>query len=215
MPNRQNARSQRLRQSIAVEAARIMSTEGQRSYLLAKQKAAERLGVSGGKGLPSNAQIEEELKAWQLLFGQDQHEDRLLELRQAAARAMRFLADFRPRLVGSVAEGTADQYSRISLHLFTEDPDAVVHFLMEQQVRFDQERRRIRWHDGSQRNVDVLVIEKTHATVELVVMVGRDALQAQPGPIDGRPQNRLSLSELNELISQSSSRNQSSPWPDH
>lgn len=206
MPNRQNARSQRLRQTIAAEAARIMSTEGQRSYLLAKQKAAERLGVSTGKGLPSNAEIEEELKAWQQLFGGEQREDRLLELRQAAARAMKFLADFRPRLVGPVADGTADQFSRISLHLFADDPDAVVHFLLEQQVRFDQERRRIRWHDGSQRNVDVLVIEKNHDIVELVLMIGRDALQAQPSPIDGRPQNRLSLTELDELIRQSSSR---------
>lgn len=204
MPNRQNARSQRLRQTIAAEAARIMSTEGQRSYLLAKQKAAERLGASTRKGLPSNAEIEQELKNWQLLFGGEQREDRLLELREVAVSAMRFLAEFRPRLVGPVADGTADQFSRISLHLFADDPDAVVHFLMEQQVNFDQERRRIRWHDGSQRHVDVLVIEKNHDIVELVLMIGRDALQAQPSPIDGRPQNRLSLSELEALISQGS-----------
>jgi len=204
MPNRQNARSQRLRQTIAAEAARIMSTEGQRSYLLAKQKAAERLGASTRKGLPSNAEIEQELKNWQLLFGGEQREDRLLELREVAISAMRFLAEFRPRLVGPVADGTADQFSRISLHLFADDPDAVVHFLMEQQVSFDQERRRIRWHDGSQRHVDVLVIEKNHDIVELVLMLGRDALQAQPSPIDGRPQNRLSLSELEALINQSS-----------
>jgi len=204
MPNRQNARSQRLRQTIAAEAARIMSTEGQRSYLLAKQKAAERLGASTRKGLPSNAEIEQELKNWQLLFGGEQREDRLLELREVAISAMRFLAEFRPRLVGPVADGTADQFSRISLHLFADDPDAVVHFLMEQQVSFDQERRRIRWHDGSQRHIDVLVIEKNHDIVELVLMLGRDALQAQPSPIDGRPQNRLSLSELEALINQSS-----------
>ncbi len=207
MPNRQNARSQRLRQTIAAEAARIMSTEGQRSYLLAKQKAAERLGASTRKGLPSNAEIEQELKNWQQLFGGEQREERLLELREVAVSAMRFLAEFRPRLVGPVADGTADQFSRISLHLFADDPDAVVHFLMEQQVSFDQERRRVRWHDGSQRHVDVLVIEKNHDIVELVLMIGRDALQAQPSPIDGRPQNRLSLSELDELISQNSSLN--------
>jgi len=204
MPNRQNARSQRLRQTIAAEAARIMSTEGQRSYLLAKQKAAERLGASTRKGLPSNAEIEQELKNWQLLFGGEQREDRLLELREVAISAMRFLAEFRTRLVGPVADGTADQFSRISLHLFADDPDAVVHFLLEQQVSLDQERRRIRWHDGSQRHIDVLVIEKNHDIVELVLMLGRDALQAQPSPIDGRPQNRLSLSELEALINQSS-----------
>ena len=149
-----------------------MSTEGQRSYLLAKQKAAERLGASTRKGLPSNAEIEQELKNWQLLFGGEQREDRLLELREVAISAMRFLAEFSTRgWWGLSPMARADQFSRISLHLFADDPDAVVHFLMEQQVSFDQERRRIRWHDGSQRHVDVLVIEKNHDIVELVLML--------------------------------------------
>jgi hypothetical protein len=201
MPNRTTARSQKLRQSIAAEAARIMATEGQRSYLTAKQKAAERLGSSPRNGLPSNAEVEQELRAWQQLYGGEAREERLQELRREARSAMRFLEIFRPRLVGPVAEGTADQYSRVCLQVFSDDPDAVPRMLMEHRIGFEQERRKVRWHDGSQRELDVLVIDRGTALIELMLMVGREARQPLPSPIDGRPQLRLSESELDEVIS--------------
>jgi len=203
MPKSNPARNQKLRQSIAAEAARIIATEGQRSYLTAKQKAAERLGASTRNGLPSNAEVELELRTWQDLFGGSEREQRLLELRREARSAMRFLESYRPRLVGPVAEGTADQYSRVCLQVFSEDPDAVARELMEHRIDFNQERRKIRWHDGSPRELDVLVINRDSAQVELMLMVGREALQPLPSPIDGRPQQRLSLADLDELLSYS------------
>jgi hypothetical protein len=205
MGAKKQTRSNRHRLQIAAEAARIIATEGQPNYLLAKQKAAERLGASTRKGLPSNSEVEQELKAWQQVYGGIAHEDQLQQLRAGAAAAMRFLKPFRPRLVGPVLEGTADQHSRISLHVFSEDPDAVVRFLMEHRVPFSQERRRIRWHDREYRQIDVLVVEDGAQTVELVLMVGRDAVQAPPCPIDGRPQKRMALDEVEALVSQASS----------
>ncbi len=195
------ARSQKMRQSIAAEAARIIATEGQRSYLTAKQKAAERLGASMRNGLPSNAEVELELRTWQELYGGAEREQRLDELRREARSAMRFLESFRPRLVGPVAEGTADQYSRVCLQVFSDDPDGVARTLMEHRIDFDQERRKVRWHDGSPREVDVLVIDRGTAQIELLLMIGREALQPLPSPIDGRPQQRLSLADLDELLS--------------
>lgn len=195
-----SARNSRLRLEIAAEAARIMSTEGQRSYLLAKQKAAARLGASTRNGLPSNSEIEQALRDWQQLFGGEEHEQTLAQLRRSATAAMRFLAPFRPRLVGPVLEGTADQFSRVCLHVYAEDPDAVVHFLMENGVPFEQERRRMRWHGGEHREIDVLVVEAGGQTVEMALMIGRDALQAPPSPIDGRPLARGSLADVEALV---------------
>lgn len=177
-----------------------MSTEGQRSYLLAKQKAAARLGASTRNGLPSNSEIEQALREWQQLYGGEGHLQVLDELRRSATAAMRFLAPFRPRLVGPVLEGTADQFSRVSLHLYADDPDAVVRFLMEKGVPFEQERRRVRWHDGEHRDIDVIVVEAGGQTVEMALMIGRDALQPPPSPIDGRPLARASLEEVEALI---------------
>ncbi|TVS11458.1 MAG: hypothetical protein EA419_07975 [Wenzhouxiangella sp.] len=190
----------RLRLEVAAEAARIIATEGQRSYLAAKQKAAQRLGASTRGALPSNAQIEQALKEWQMLYGGDEHAARLQALREAALEAMDFLAEFRPKLVGPVLEGTADEFSRICLHLYSEDPDSVVRFLMENGIAFDQERRRIRWHDGGWREIDVLVVEAGEETVEMALMIGREALQAPPSPIDGRPLRRASRSDLQSLV---------------
>jgi len=192
--------AERVRMEVAAEAARIIATEGQRSYLAAKQKAAQRLGASTRGALPSNTQIERALKEWQLLYGGEEHTTRLRVLREAALEAMDFLADFGPKLVGPVLEGTADEFSRVCLHLYSEDPDSVVRFLMEHGIAFDQERRRIRWHDGGWREIDVLVVEAGEETVEMALMIGREALQAPPSPIDGRPLRRASRNELHALL---------------
>jgi hypothetical protein len=200
MPAAKPRRHQRVRQEIAAEAARIMATEGQRSYLLAKRKAAERLGASTRNGLPSNSDIELALKQWQQLYGGSDHEAHLHTLRQAALEAMRFLEPFRPRLVGPVLEGTADRFSRISLHVFADDPDAVVRFLMEHNIPFSQERRKVRWHDGGYRHIDVLVVEADSGIVEMGLMIGPDARQPLPSPVDGRPSQRMARAELEELI---------------
>ncbi|TVS12689.1 MAG: hypothetical protein EA419_03905 [Wenzhouxiangella sp.] len=192
--------SQRLRQEVAAEAARIIATEGQRSYLAAKHKAAARVGVATRGGLPSNAEIERALKEWQSLYGGNEHAERLQVMRAAALEAMLFLEPFQPRLVGPVLEGTADEYSRVCLHLFSEDPDAVVRFLMEHGIEFEQERRRIRWRDGSHREVDVLVVEAGEQTVEMTLMIGRDAIHPPPSPIDGQPLRRIGTADLRALI---------------
>ncbi|NBB93873.1 MAG: hypothetical protein GVY32_11985 [Gammaproteobacteria bacterium] len=203
MGSRSAARNNRIRQEIAAEAARIIATEGQRSYLAAKEKAARRVGASTRTNLPSNAEVEQALREWQHLYGGAEHEHTLFELREAAASAMRFLAEFRPRLVGPVLEGTADEHSRISLHVFADDPDAVVHFLMERHVPFSQETRRIRWHDGSGRDLEIIVIEGGGHAVELIQMIGPDARQAPPSPIDGRTQRRAGLTEVERLAADS------------
>lgn len=194
--------NRRQRQEVAAEAARIIATEGQRSYLAAKHKAAERLGAAARGGLPTNAEIETALKQWQHLYGSPEHAKRLRAMRLTALEAMGFLHCFQPRLVGPVLEGTADEYSRICLHLFSEDPDAVVRFLMEHGIDFEQERRRIRWHDGEYREVDVVVVESGEQTVEMTLMIGRDAVHPPPSPIDGNPVRRIGPADLRALIEQ-------------
>ncbi|QKK01854.1 MAG: hypothetical protein HND55_03765 [Pseudomonadota bacterium] len=203
MASRQASKTSRLRREVAAEAARIMATEGQRSFLAAKQKAARRMGISPRAGLPSNSEVDQALRDWQQLYGGDAHAANLYELRRSALSAMRLFESFRPRLVGPVLDGTADEHSRISLHVFADDPDAVVRFLIERHLPFQQESRRIRWHDGCHREVDVLVIEGGGSTVELLQMIGRDALQAPPSPVDGRSQRRMAASELERLLASS------------
>jgi len=199
--SRRDRQSQRLRQQLAVEAARILASGGQRNYRLAKDKAAARLGIDGRTGgLPSNSEIEAELKRHQALFGGSGHAEILVRLRRAALAAMRFFEPFRPRLAGPVLEGTADRHSRIVLHLFCETADEVVTFLHRHAIGFAQERRRIRWHDGGHRDLELLVVEADGEVFELALMAGPAWRQPPPDPVDGGAQRRAGRAEVRRLI---------------
>ena len=142
MATRNVHKLRQIRRDIAAEAARIMATEGQKNYRLAKQKAAERIGINSRLALPSNKEVEKALRAYQGFFGGEQHNRHLETLRQTAAKVMRALDSFSPRLVGPVLEGTADSNSRISLHLFNDPPDAVAIHLLEKGLTYKQKKEK-------------------------------------------------------------------------
>jgi len=202
MPTRGDRHNDRIRQEVAAEAARILATEGQRNYGQAKQKAAHRLGLSGRSGLPSNTEVEAELKRYQAMYGGEALIDDLTEKRRAALEAMKFFRRFRPKLVGPVLEGTSDQYSRISLHVFCETEDEVIAFLLSHNIRFEQETRRIRWHDNSYRDLELVVIEADGQCFELGLMAGSSWKQPPPDPVDGRAQRRAGTQEIERLINE-------------
>jgi len=189
-----------LRRMIAAEAARIMVTQAQFNYRIAKQKAAQRLGAGANTALPSNLEVEKALRAYQQFYGGQQHLNHLQKLRRIALQVMRPLALFQPRLVGSVLDGTADEHSRISLHLFNDPPDAVAIHLLDKSRAFYNEQRKIRWHDGSYRQVPLLVMDKEDAEVELALFSCLDLRQAPPSPVDGRPQKRAGVAEVECLL---------------
>lgn len=191
---------QQLRRDIAVEAARIMATESQRNYRVAKQKAAARVGVNSRLALPSNREVEAALRAYQGFYGGVHHDEHLHRLRAAAVRVMHALDRFSPRLVGPVLEGTADQHSRVSLHLFSDPPEAVISDLSERAVACHLEERRIRWHDGDFRRVQIAVTEADDVTVELVLLETKDLRQAPPCPVRGQPQRRAPVAEVECLL---------------
>lgn len=189
-----------IRREIAVEAARIMATEGQRNFMTAKRKAAERVGANTRVALPSNLEVEEALRAYQGFYGGDQHSSNLQTLRSTAIEVMRALEEFFPRLVGPVLDGTADSLSRVSLHLFSDVPELIMFHLEERNISFHQEQRRIRWHDGSHQNIQLLVTDVNGVAVELALFSELDLRQAPPSPVDGRPQKRAPLPEVETLL---------------
>jgi hypothetical protein len=190
------------RREVAAEAARIIATEGQHNYHAAKKKAAERIGVSERLALPSNLEVKDALRSYQALYGGPAHRDRIENLRRVAARVMSALRDFEPRLVGSVLDGTANAHSRIALHVFPDSVEAAVLFLADRNVAFDQEQRQIRWFNGQHRMVPVLVFEFDGADVELTLFEPINLRQSPPSPIDGRPQHRATLAEVEYLLDQ-------------
>lgn len=197
-------RTRQIRLEVAAEAARILATEGQQNYHAAKKKAAERIGVSERLALPSNLEVMDALSSYQALYGGPAHRENIDNLRRTAVLAMRMLDAFRPRLVGSVLDGTANAHSRIALHVFADSVESVVFHFLEQSLPFDQEQRQIRWFNGEHRTVPLVVFELEDVEIELTVFDLLHLRQSPPSPIDGRPQRRASVAEVEYLLAERS-----------
>jgi hypothetical protein len=189
-----------LRQAVAEEAARVMREQGVDDFLLAKRKAADRLGVTDASILPRNTEIEAALVAHQRLFAADRHEADLAALRRAALEAMRLMADFQPRLVGPVLAGTASAHSEINLHLFTESPEAVSIRLEERGVPHEVLERRLRYERDRVVTYPALRFVAGRQTVDAVVFPLDGIRQSPCSPVDGKPMRRASAAEVGALL---------------
>jgi hypothetical protein len=200
MSRRPNPRADLLRQAVADEAARIMNEQGVDDFLLAKRKAAERLGVTDASILPRNTEIEAAMMAHHRLFAHDRHAADLTDLRRAALAAMRLMADFQPRLVGPVLNGSASAHSEISLHLFSETPEAVSLRLDERGVPHEVLERRVRFERDRAVSYPALRFVAGRQTVDAVVFPLDGIRQSPCSPVDGRPMRRASTTEVEDLL---------------
>lgn len=199
-PARHPRRKNHIKREVAAEAARIIATEGQYNYHAAKKKAASRIGVSERLALPANLEVQEALISYLQLYGGDDHHKNLENMRAAAAQAMQFLDPLQSRLVGAVLDGTAGRHARITLHVFCDSPDTLVHHLMNNATPFTQENRQIRWRNDEHRTLPLLVMERGPYSIEMLVFDELALRQAPPCPIDGKPQRRATLSQVQEML---------------
>jgi len=197
MPKRHN---EQLRMLLAQEAARILASEGGKDFLTAKRKAAERLNVDPQAGMPTNLEVEQALMLHQSLFESESHEQVVTELRRAAVNAMQLLADFEPRLTGSVLRGTAGSHSDVNLHLFSDAPEEVALYLMEREVPFESGDKRFRF--GKEASYfPVIRFMAGSVPFELAIFPYKGIRQAPLSPVDGRPMKRIGIKQLEEMLS--------------
>src|SRR6516164_9149226 len=132
----------KLRQAIALEAARLMYERVESEYFTAKRKAAKRLCRGGVKpeDLPSNAEIREQVQVFARIHEGDRRTEHLRDMRLEALRLMRLLRPFRPRLIGSVMTGHVRKGSDIDIHLFSDSVGLVTDLLAQEGYQHDVER---------------------------------------------------------------------------
>ena len=158
MPRRKPApsASSQLRRSIASAAARLRAEEGFTDYGAAKRKAARSLGAGEGEALPTNDEIETELRSWQSLYQEDEQRERVHDLRTTALEVMQLLADFNPYLTGGALDGTAGRYAAVEIDLFADSSKDVEIALLSHGISYDtmDNRRmgvdaqlRLEWND--------------------------------------------------------------------
>ena len=185
------------------EAARLMVEEGIKDFGAAKRKAARRLGGShrGAKDLPTNREIQAEVELRMRMY-RDTPDDRAVvrRLREVALDAMRFLSDFRPRLVGSVLAGTATEHSDVNIHLFAETPEDVEIFLHDAGIPFERATRRhqVGSEDPADYPAFAVVVDGTR--VQGTIFPPEGLRQAPRSPVTRKPVERAKAVQVEALL---------------
>ena len=193
--------STKLRRQIAWEAARLMVSREVSEYYTAKQKAARRLykGWIKPSDLPSNAEIRHQVQLLsRLTEGETGFRDRLIAMRLRAAWWLRKLAQFHPKLIGSVLTGSIREGSDIDVHVFAANPHSISIVLDELGVFYQIERKRVQ-KAGEQRVFTHIHVRDTFP-IELTVY--HPSLLGFPfrSSITGKAIERASLADLERLI---------------
>lgn len=192
----------KLRQAIALEAARLMYERTESEYFTAKRKAAKRLCRGNVKptDLPSNAEIREQIQLFARLHEGDSRTKHLRDMRLAALQLMRLLKQFKPRLIGSVMTGHVRQGSDIDLHVFSDSAGLIADLLEQNGYQFDVERKQVVKHGEARVFTHIHVFDRF--TYELTVYAEDQAHYVFKSSITGKAIERASVAELEAFLRQ-------------
>ncbi|TQV81068.1 nucleotidyltransferase [Aliikangiella coralliicola] len=187
-----------IRRLLVREAARLMYEEGVDQYLDAKRKAAKRILGKQTRDLPSNGEIAEELFQLSQFHQGDELEATLFEMRILAMDVMENLAEFSPRLIGSVSTGKVRQGSDIDLHVFTNSLENLQAHL--EAAKWSYSLKKI-WIQKSGRPAEFTHIYLDFDyPVELSIYPENEIRVRGRSSTDGKPIERLSASKLRDLV---------------
>jgi len=193
----------RIRQQIALLAARLMYDRSESEYFTAKRKAARQLGLDyrfKPHDLPSNAEIREQVQALANLYEGDARTKNLRAMRLAALRMMRLLAQFRPRLIGSTWTGHTRAGSDIDIHIFSNSESAVTSVLDDLGYEYDVEHKRVVKHN--EERVFTHIHVRDRFTYELTMYAADQAHYVFKSSITGKAIERASIAELEQFLKQ-------------
>lgn len=193
--------SKHLRRLIAQHAARMIAEEGLADYARAKRKAAKQLGMDDDRNLPSNTEVEHELRLHHEIFHSAAQPQLLHRLRSEALSVMRLLERFNPYLAGPVLDGTAGRYAETEIHLFVDSLKDVELFLLNNGIPYqmDEKPHRI---GSEKRRLPVFVLEGTHGTIRLTVFATDDLRALPKGPPHGNATVRADTASVAALLQQ-------------
>ena len=178
-------------EEIAATAARLVVEEGM-EYGPAKRRAARQLGRNSQRAseLPTNDEVEEEVRTYLSIFCADTQPAELAALRAVARVWMERMAEFRPHLTGAVWRGTATRLNNVHLQLFCDDSKAAELALIDRGITYEV------GSTTSPRGADVDVLSVSspsaelgeHVTVHLSVLDHDDLRGALKPDATGRSQ---------------------------
>jgi hypothetical protein len=199
MPKEARAKSTHLRTAIAAAAARLMAADGIDDFALAKRKAARQLGANDTQALPTNEEVEAELRTYLALYQEEEQRERIDALRRVALDAMHALEAYRPYLSGPVLKGTAGRYADIDLQLFTDDVKAVELQLINQGIAYEVSEQR-RFSGDEPRAVTVLSLAWDGVPMNVAIHAAKDERTTLKNTPGGRVIERAGPSAVAALL---------------
>ena len=196
------------RQLIAQQAARMMAEDGIHDFAYAKKKAGRQLGITESSVLPSNAEIEEEIRLYHQIYNADEQPADLEKLRKTALATMQLFARFNPHLTGSVLDGTAGKFSQTDIHLFADSAKEVEIFLLNQQIPYESSEKSYRLSDKPskdkkekvRKSVPVFTLETEYGFIKLSVFDVDDLRVSTKSAANGENAGRLDLAGVQALL---------------
>lgn len=159
-----------MREQLAHQTARLIAEDGITDFAFAKRKAAKQLGATETQHLPSNEEVVSALHSYRALYQHESHPEILRLLREEALTAMQQLAEFKPYLTGSVLDGTANEQSDINLMLFSDDAKAVLLFLLNLNLDFEDGEWKTRIGGREESVPSYTLSSESGAQIHIIVM---------------------------------------------
>lgn len=183
---------------VAREAARLMYTRVAEEYKQAKELAGRNLGINS---MPSNYEVAVELDILAEEVEGDDRSKLILRLREDALGVMKALADFNPRLEGSVWRGTARKGSDIDITVHASIPEKVMARLGEAGFNIESAKEITVTKQGSpRRSIHLTVRLEDGEEAEVVVRPKEESEEVTRCEIFGDPKRGLTLPELENLM---------------
>lgn len=192
------------REMIAHLAAKLMAEDAMEDFSKAKHKAARQLRVRDTHCLPSNTEVELALRQYQMIYQQEEQQDRINELRWQAVKVMKLLEAFEPRLTGPVLSGTAARHAAIDLMLVADSDKDVELFLLAQKIAYDLTERRLCFGDTC-RKVPGITLEDESALIEITVLAPAQWRALPRSTVDGKTWAKLK--QVERLLMQEKTEN--------
>lgn len=191
---------QRLRDQIAVNAARLMSEEGSDNFNYARKKAAQHLGIQNEHAMPNNEEILTQLKIYQSLYSSADQEKWLYKLREVALKAMRLFKAYRPRLTGSVLLGYAGEHSSIDIQLMADTPEEIASLLMDHNIPYQPGEWKLYFSKRNPKMVPYYQFYAGEHQINLITLSEKQRKNRPVSPLNGQSMPRASIEQLEALL---------------
>lgn len=185
---------------IAHIAAKILADEGINDYLLAKQRAVQRLHLPENSALPKNAVVHQCLASHLEIFDKNGLAKRQVKFRRLAIQIMEMLEAFQPLVVGSIVDGVITKTSRLQIHVFAPTAEDVAVVLIDQNIPYELTEQKICFSPKKTETKPAYNFLMGNTPANICVFAEKEWRITPIDPIYGKSTNRLNKISVENLL---------------